>query len=121
MKMEKLIYVLLFISLLACETNNEEKNITYRISDNESGFSVTYKNEAGELVSENVITNSMEDIWQYNFDTKEGEIIYVSANYKDINTGIIVEILIDGKVFKQSESLYDTLNFVTVSGTVPYE
>lgn len=119
--MKKLIYLLFLISLFACETNNEEKIITYRITDNESGFMVTYKNETGELVSEIIINNSSEDIWKYRFNATEGNIIYVSANYKDINTGIKVEILINGKVFKQSESLYDTLNFVTVSGTVPFE
>jgi hypothetical protein len=51
----------------------------------------------------------------------EGEIVFVSAIYKDINSRINVRILIDGKVYKQGASKYDTVRYVTVSGTVPFE
>jgi len=119
--MKKLLIILLALSLFSCEVNQDIKKITYRISENEAGFLVTYLNENGVLIKENIVNSSSEDVWSYCFDAVEGDIIYVSANYKDISDGMRIEILVDGKVYKQSESLFDTLNYITVSGTVPYE
>ena len=113
-----LILVILLIS--ACEKFDEEKQVSYLISDCESGFNVTYSDENGTLIKKDVITSSAEDKWTYSFESKKGEIIYISAIYKDINSEINVQILVDDKLFKQASSKYDTLNFVTVSGTIPY-
>lgn len=105
----------------SCDINEEERSVTYRISNNHSGFDVTYRIADGSLNKATIDISSKEDIWTYNFTGTEGDIVYVSANYKDINTGIRIQILLDGKTFKQGSSLYDTLNFVTVSGTIPYK
>lgn len=110
--------VLLFSS---CEKNDEAAKVVYKITDNQSGFTVKYRNSEGELLSEQVTPTSKEDEWKHSFNSKEGEIVYVSAIYDDINTGIKVQILLDGKVYKQASSLYDTLNFVTLSGSIPYK
>ncbi len=121
MKKVLLAITVLFMFLASCEVNDEERRVTYQISNNDSGFSVTYKNENGKLVKENVQVISSEDVWQYQFTDLEGDIIYISAIYKDIESGITVEILLDGKVYKRESSLYDTIHFVTVSGTIPYK
>lgn len=110
--------VLLFSS---CERNDEAVKVVYKITDNQSGFTVKYRNSSGELQNEEVIPLSKEDEWKHSFVSEEGEIVYVSAIYDDVNTGINVQILLDGKAYKQASSLYDTLNFVTVSGSIPYE
>ncbi|MDD3877382.1 MAG: hypothetical protein PHT69_12240 [Bacteroidales bacterium] len=41
------------------------------------------------------------------------------ASYKDINSAIQVKVFVDGKVYKQASTKYDTTMFVTVSGVVP--
>lgn len=104
----------------ACEKFDKEKQVSYSISNCESGFNVTFRDENGTLIKKYIITASAEDKWTYSFMSKQGEIIYVSAIYKDISSEINVRILVDDKLFKQASSKYDTLNFVTVSGTIPY-
>ena len=104
----------------SCKKNNEPVTVTYRVSENDSGFSVTYRDANEQLVKKTVEVASSEDIWTYSFEGKEGDIVYLSVLYKDINSGIKAQVLLDGKVYKQSSSQYDTLSFVTVSGTVPY-
>lgn len=118
----KILIIIIFITtLISCEKNDEQRNLTYRVSENESGFVVTYKNANGEMITETVDISSGEDVWEYSFKAQEGDIYYVSAIYKDINTGIRVQALIDGKTAGQNSSLYDTLLYVITSGTIPYE
>ena len=117
----KKIWILLPIVffLMACEKDNDVI-VRYLISDNASGFYVNYLDENGNLISETVDVNSAQDTWSYTFKTERGKIIFTSVIYKHINDGVKVSLLVDGKTFKQGSSLHDTLNFVTVSGTVPY-
>ena len=67
------------------------------------------------------LASSMQDQWSYSFIADQGDIVFVSGNYKDINSGLNIRILVDGKVYKQGSSIGDTVKFVTVSGVVPYE
>jgi hypothetical protein len=108
------------MSLIACQ-KEEEVLVQYKISDNNSGFQVNYLDESGELLSEDIEVNSSQDIWSYSFRADRGQIIFISAIYKEINDEIKVALLIDGKIYKQGSSIQDTVNFVTVSGTVPYK
>lgn len=104
---------------LACQKEKEAK-VQYIVSKAASGFDVAYLNSDGKLVGEWVPTASAEDRWTYAFSAKEGDIVYVSARYHDITSAINVQVLINGKVYKQGSSIQDTTRFVTVSGTVPY-
>lgn len=115
------LFIVVALIVSSCESNDEAVKVVYKISDNQSGFTVNYRNSGGELQSEQVMPLSKEDEWKHSFVSEEGEIVYVSAIYDDVNTGIKVQILLDGKVYKQASSLYDTLSFVTVSGSIPYE
>ena len=114
------LFVLVILLMSACEKFDEEKQVRYLISNCESGFNVTYRDENGTLIKKDISTLSAEDKWSYSFTGKQGEIVYVSAIYKDITSEINVQILVDEKLLKQASSKYDTLNFVTVSGTIPY-
>jgi len=113
----------IFLSALlffyACEKDMETKKVTYQITRSVSGFKVFYKDAKGEIISDSVVTNSAEDVWKYSFDALPRQIVYVSGNYKNINSALEIKILIDGKVYKQASTKYDTTMFVTVSGTVP--
>ncbi len=111
--------ILVILSLSACE-KNEYKLVKYLVTDSESGFNVTYRNSSGATVSEEISVASTEDEWTYTYKAEKGDIVYVSAIYKDINSKIKVAVLINGKVYKQASSKYDTINFVTVSGTIAY-
>lgn len=112
--------MLLSVIFTACEKEHDQ-GIKYLITGNSSGFIVNYRDAAGNVINKTVIVASAEDQWTYSYNAEEGEIVFVSAIYKDINSSIKIQILIDGKVYKQGSSKYDTINYVTVSGTVPFE
>jgi hypothetical protein len=119
--MKKLIYILPLLFLLTGCEKNQEKKVSYLITRSASGFNVNYRTADGTLSSEQIVTESAEDRWTYDFIAEEGDIVFVSAIYKDLSSSILVQILVDGKVYKQGSSKQDTVSFVTVSGTVPYE
>ena len=120
MRKPSMIFLLTIFSLIACDQAVEGVAVTYVVTDSDSGFDVRYRNADGKLVSETVVTDSETDVWKYAFETDPGEIVFISANYYDVNSKIRVRILVDGKIIREASSLYDTANFVVVSGTVPY-
>lgn len=111
---------LIVILSIAASCSKTEHPVTYRITDAISGFDVNYRDASGNLVSERVETQSGEDTWSYGFMAEEGDIVFVSARYKDPVSAIKVQVMIDGKVYKEGTSNGDTVRYVTVSGTVPY-
>ena len=118
--MKKILVTVLAIFFLASCEKESRHPVTYIITDSDSGFDVNYRDGDGNLHNEKVATQSAEDVWTYSFDALEGEIVFVSAIYKDINSAIRIQVLIDGKVYKEGGSTGDTTKYVTVSGTVPY-
>jgi hypothetical protein len=116
----KLGLFLVLIMVLASSCKKEEHMVLYRITEAVSGFDVNYRDANGVLLKENIETQSGEDTWTYSYMAEEGDIVFVSAIYKDPESAIKVEILIDQKVYKQGSSIGDTVKYVTVSGTVPY-
>jgi len=118
--MKKLILlILVIIAFTACE-KNADIPVRYLANDAVSDFTVTYRNSTGDLITEEVNAASTEDEWSYSFTANKGDIMYLSAIYKDIASGIRLSILVNGKVYKQASSQYDTISYVIVSGTVPY-
>jgi hypothetical protein len=113
-----LIFITVSLFLLSCNKETE-RMVTYRITDSVSGFDVRYYNQSGTLVSEKVPTQSALDVWNYSFPSEDGGIVFVSANYKDPQSAIKVQIMVDGKIYKQAASKNDTISFITVSGVIP--
>lgn len=110
----------MFIILsISCSKTNKKK-VTYIATEAISAYNLQYLNDENELTEIEVIPQSAQDQWVYNYIEDEGEIVYVSGNYRDINSSLKIMILIDGKVYKQASNEADTLSYLTVSGTVPY-
>ena len=107
------------MATVACEQNNSVK-VVYYITDSDSGFEVNYNNENGELINENIVTQSESDVWTYEFIGEKGDIVFVSAIYYDSESKLKVQIRMDGKVYKEGYSKHDTTGYLVVSGTVPY-
>jgi len=117
---KKIIFVILIIfTFTACE-KKADIPVRYLATDAVSDFTVTYRNNAGDIVTETVTASSTEDKWEHSFKATKGDIVYLSAIYKDITSGIKLAILVDGKVYKQASSQYDTIKYVVVSGTIPF-
>ncbi len=119
--MKKLIYIsLVFIVLAACEKEREEVIVKYEISKAYSPIEVSYRNSDGNIIAEIVEFESVEDVWSYSYTDKRGEIVYISSRYTDSTSSVNVQILVDGKIYKQGSSNNEPNKYITVSGTIPY-
>jgi len=114
----KNILILMLFLLAACEKDSS-RLVTYRVSDSVSGFSIRYLDKNGTLISDKITTQSAQDVWQYSYTGYDGDIVFVSANYKDPASAVKVQIQVDGKLYRQAASKNDTNTFVTVSGVIP--
>ena len=76
----------------------------------------------GVTHTENVAFNSSEDVWSQNFEFEEGDIIYLSSIYESTSGAQRLQILLDGKSYKQGENelLPSEAGRITVSGVVPF-
>jgi len=118
----RLAYTLLLVIFASTLTSCQKQNtvsIKYLISKASSTYDLQYKDQNGSLLEIEVNPNSGEDIWEYSFISEEGEVVYISTKYFDTNSSINMQILIDGKVFKQTEEIGDPLKYIVVSGVVP--
>jgi len=119
--MKKLIsFTLILIVLAACHKPYQKK-VTYIATGAVSAYNLQYLDDQNELVNTEVIPQSAQDIWKYEFMSDQGEIVYINGDYKDINSALKIQLLIDGKVYKQAETTGDTIKVLVVSGVVPYE
>ncbi len=120
--MKKLFYLtsITLLILSACAKQNG-KRVTYRAANAVSEFKIQYYDENNMLQSSTVYPESTQDIWQKEIIKEQGDIVYLSGKYNDINNSLKLQILIDGKVYKQAESKGDTVKYLTVSGTIPYD
>ena len=119
--MKKLIYIsLIFIVLVACEKERQEVKVKYEINNAYSPVDVTYKNSDGQIVTETIDFESIEDNWTYNFQDKRGEIVYLGASYTDSTSSVNVQITVDGKIYKQGSSNNEPYKYLILSGTIPY-
>ena len=120
--MKKLIsfILILVVALTACHKPYQKK-VTYITTGAISAYNLQYLDDQNELVNTEVIPQSEQDIWKYEYMSDQGEIVYINGNYKDINSALKIQLLIDGKVYKQAETTGDTIKVLVVSGVVPYE
>ena len=106
--------------LFSC-TKNQQVKVTYQTTGAISAYNLFYQDGDGTLKQITVQPQSAQDRWTYNFTGEQGDIVYVSGNYKDPNSSLKIMIKVDGKIYKQASNEGDTLRFLTVSGVVPFE
>ncbi len=114
-----ILIVAILMVILSCE-KREDKQVKYIATDATSAYTISYRNAAGEIITRNIAAQSKTDRWIQTFTAEQGQIVYLSGIYKDIESGLKLMILVDGKVYKQGSSSGDTVNYLTVSGVVPY-
>ncbi|RLD59416.1 MAG: hypothetical protein DRJ05_06440 [Bacteroidetes bacterium] len=119
--MKRIIYFsLLFILFSACDKEDETIVVQYNASNGYSETQIKYRDADGVLVSKDIVLVGGEDIWTYSFDANKGDIVYLSARYFDPNSSVTLQILLDGKIYKESTSNNETDKYLTISGTIPY-
>lgn len=120
--MKKNILLLILIALLFAACNKSyQKKVTYLSTGSISAYNLQYLNDQNVLVQTTIESQSAQDVWTYEFMADEGDIIYINGSYKDINSALKIQLLVDGKVYKQGATQGDTLKYLVVSGVVPYD
>ncbi len=119
MKNILLISISVLLLFVACVDTNK-KNVEYIATGAISAYNLQHLDEKNELVNLEFVPQSAQEQWSYQYIAEEGDVVYLSGNYKDINSALKVMILIDGKIYKQASNKSDTLAYITVSGTIPY-
>ncbi len=105
--------------LISC-TKNNQVIIAYGSTGAISQYKLHYLNNNGTLQDTIIQPQSKQDTWSYQFVGEQGDIVYVSGKYNDPETGLKIMIKVDGKIYKQASNEGDTLNFLIVSGVVPF-
>ena len=120
--MKKYIIWFMFLTFLLTACNKTyQKKVTYIATNASSAYNWQYLDDQNKLIKTTIEPQSAVDIWKLEFMADEGEIVYVSGNYKDINSALKIQVLVDGKVYKQGATQGDTLKYLVVSGVVPYD
>jgi len=114
------IIVILVVIAVACN-KPRPKEVVYQVTGAVSAYNLQYLDGQNALIKEEVTPQSKQDVWEYGFEAEEGDVVYVNGKYNDINSGLKIQVLIDGKIYKQASSEGDTVNYLVVSGTIPYE
>lgn len=124
--MKKRMYIvlvsLLSLMMYSCEKQIDEVKVTYRIINFEDGFQVYYKHLSDTLNTEYVPgTYTLATPWMYSFMAEPGDIVYVSMNDTVIDSFSRVQVLLNGKIFKEKIRTTDRFMPVTVSGVIPFD
>jgi len=117
----KIFTLLLLILVTTACTKITQVKVTYETTKAISEYNLQYMTPDGSLNKVIVEPQSAQDVWRYSYLANEGDIVYVSGNYKDINSALHIVIKVDGKIYKQAANEGDTLSYLTVSGVVPYK
>jgi hypothetical protein len=122
-----IIIAAILLILPACTKEYEQKSVSYMITGLAKPYKVAYLTEEGETIMTTITPANDGEVWQYNFTGTQGDILYLFAEFTDVDlvpTKFKFRILIDGKVYKDSygydQSIGDTLFRVKRGGVVPY-
>jgi len=119
------IFIVAFLAafvLIGCTKSPEYHTVIYMADKATSELTISYMDPEGVTHTENVAFNSSEDVWSQNFEFEEGDIIYLSSIYESTSGAQRLQILLDGKSYKQGENelLPSEAGRITVSGVVPF-
>lgn len=117
-----LLVVLFTISFVACEKQIDQVKVTYRVIDFQDGFNVYYKTQSDTLL--NLRVNgpyTLATPWMYSFMSEPGEIVYISVRDTVENSFSRVQVLVNGKIYKEKSRTSDRFMPVTVSGVIPFD
>lgn len=120
MRKTTILFAVLVVVISSCTQQNQVK-VTYETTSAISEYNLYYMTPEGDLTSDQISPESAQDVWKYSYFAEEGDIVYVSGKYGDINSALKIIIKVDGKIYKQASNEGDTLKFLTVSGVVPYK
>jgi hypothetical protein len=117
-----LFLMLLLPLVLSCEKQIDKVKVTYRIINFQDDITVNYKHDSDTLINVKVEgPYTLATPWVFNFQAEPGQVVYVSMTDTVSNSFSRVQILLDGKIYKEKSRTTDRFMPVVVSGVVPFE
>jgi hypothetical protein len=119
--MLRTIYLLLTIFVAGgCEKVPDPVQVTYRINQAFASVEVTWRDSEDALQTNTIAFESIQDSWQKRLTMQPGQIVYLSAIYADSASSATIQILLDGKVYKEAATTQEPNKYIIVSGVIPY-
>lgn len=114
--------VIVAVVLIGCEKHKNNVSVVYRITDFENGCIVKYRVGSDTLIQESVTgTYTLSTPWKCSFQAEPGEIVYLNVTDTTENSFSKIQILLDGKVYKEKSRTDDRFMPMTISGVIPFE
>jgi hypothetical protein len=114
----------LFVSafFISCEKQIDEAKVMYRIINFQDGFTVSFRH-LNDTLEKEIVTGpyTLATPWQFTFMAQPGDIVYVAMTDTVENSFSRVQILLNGKIYKEKSRSDDRFMPVVVSGVVPFE
>jgi len=107
------------VFFLSCEKKTIH-TVEYVVSEAKSDIEVIYMDTLGNVITQAVAFQSVQDVWRYSFTAEKGDIVYLSASYTDTLNAVKLQIFVDNKLFKSAISRNEPDKYITVSGTIAY-
>lgn len=121
MKTKRIVYpVLILVLISGCVKEPDPVRVSYRISQAYAPVEISYRDHIGNQQTRTVSFESILDTWQESLSMQPGEIVYLSAFYSDSLSSVKVQILTNGKVYKEAASVREPDKYLIVSGVIPY-
>jgi hypothetical protein len=120
--MRTILVIFVFVLFtIACVKENDKVPVQYRVSSAYAETEISFRNDQQDIITEIYPFQSGEDIWTWSGQLLKGEIVYLSTRYTDSASSVKVQILVDGKIYKESSSNNEPNKYLIVSGTVPLD
>ena len=114
--------ILIFLMIIfGCEKEKSSVSVEYRVSNAYSETEITWRTADAAQMKKTILFESVEDEWKQQFRASRGNIVYLSGIYHDTASSVTLQIIVDGKIYKQKTSINEPGKYVTVSGTIPYQ
>jgi hypothetical protein len=122
MMTRRIVYLFLIVVLFSgCMKEPDPVIVSYRVSQAYAPVDISYRDHNGDLNMRTIQFESTQDTWQETLSMQPGEIVYLSAFYSDSLTSVKIQIITDGKIYKEATSTREPDKYLIVSGVIPYQ
>jgi len=118
--MKKLLFIPFVLMLfISCEKENNNVKVEYRLTKAHNVLDIQFKALEESLIDQTIDFSSRED-WTYTYESKAGNILFLSARCTAKDSLAVLQILIDGKIYKEKTGINEPGKYEIVSGTIPF-
>ena len=112
--------VICFVLMTACEKENDSVQVEYRVVNGYSETGISWRGCNEIMHTTDYLFTGAADTWNQKIEVSPGQIVYLAGIYHDTASAVTLQIMIDGKLFRQKSSKNEPGKYLVVSGTVPY-